>query len=1111
MTITVTTPIDLSTSAYVTNAAGTIILTAGPAVTNTNYNDGVVPSFTNFGTLDSTNTTGGAAGASGIFLQLGSSSVTAQIGNAGLITGYDYGIYAKAVGVNGQGAINFNNMSGGTIIARDSSASNFGNAAGIFVNDGSMVTVNNSGLIEGAEGVFLRVNDAATQVVDNNAGATIIGTTDEGTGLNTIYGIKIQDNNSGLQGTGIINNAGLVMGLVDVAANYAFITNASTGTIGSGVFALGTGTLALEAGGSFAGGAQFADGRDNGLTLALATLLLGGTPGAVGDLANPAAYIGFGSVTVQTGADWTVGSLGGTAGFSSVTTISDFGTLNIAGSLTGNTIDMEGSIPGTASQVDFTGTNTATRIVDYGTGDAIVIATLGGAGDNFKDSYNTSNGVLTVTEYDSVGNSIGSAMVTVSGAPGVTIATGGSFVELSGTGGDTIVLGNTTLSSASGSIYIDNGEAVTLNNTAGFDTIPVTFGTHGTLGAFNTLDLNGTVTGTTSPYQGAISGFGLNDDIVLGPSVLPSVASGDSVTLSYTGSLLTVTELNSSGVSIGATTLDVGTGYAAGSFVALLGTDGVNIEAPQTVLEQTFTFGPEGAGTAYQGDFEDPTQYQGGLAPGSTIIAGETVVVADPGQANLNSSLTNDGLIVLDADNENMVANSPISGTGTIQVAGGSMLTLDNTSGTTTNTISFGGGDSFLTLAGTGTASFGGVIAGMGAHDTIDLTSSFLPTPGSASNIRLSFSPGSDVLTISDTVNGTLHTDTLTFSGAVPGTFSAALGSNGIVITDVPCFATGTRLLTPDGQVAVERLAVGDAVLTARDGSAQHIVWVGSRTVDLARHAIPEKVIPVVILAGAFGDGLPERDLKLSPDHALFIDGHLVEAKTLVNGTTVIRDHSIRHVTYHHIELERHDVVLAEGLAAETYLDSGNRQNFSADAAPLVLHPDFAAGNRANACAMLLQDGAIVRAARATLLARAEALGFTKTDAIDLMVKAGVERIAALADGAAHELMFLLPSGTREIELISATGVPAEISADPTDRRALGAAVTGMALIAGGQRIEIALDDPAHQGFYALEGGHRWTNGHARIALPAYSGRAVLEVTLHGQAARWQVPLSVTA
>ena len=62
----------------------------------------------------------------------------------------------------------------------------------------------------------------------------------------------------------------------------------------------------------------------------------------------------------------------------------------------------------------------------------------------------------------------------------------------------------------------------------------------------------------------------------------------------------------------------------------------------------------------------------------------------------------------------------------------------------------------------------------MGAHDTIDLTSSFLPTPGSASNIRLSFSPGSDVLTISDTVNGTLHTDTLTFSGAVPGTFSAA-------------------------------------------------------------------------------------------------------------------------------------------------------------------------------------------------------------------------------------------------------------------------------------------------------------------------------------------------
>jgi hypothetical protein len=60
-----------------------------------------------------------------------------------------------------------------------------------------------------------------------------------------------------------------------------------------------------------------------------------------------------------------------------------------------------------------------------------------------------------------------------------------------------------------------------------------------------------------------------------------------------------------------------------------------------------------------------------------------------------------------------------------------------------------------------------------------------------------------------------------------------------------------------------------------------------------------------------------------------------------------------------------------------------------------------------------------------------------------------------------------------------------------------------LSLIANGTCIDIALDDDRHAGFHAVEGGQRWTGGHARIALPAYTGRAVLAVTLNGQAARW--------
>jgi len=433
----------------------------------------------------------------------------------------------------------------------------------------------------------------------------------------------------------------------------------------------------------------------------------------------------------------------------------------------------------------------------------------------------------------------------------------------------------------------------------------------------------------------------------------------------------------------------------------------------------------------------------------------------------------------------------------------GTLLVDGSITGTTLDMEGSLGSPSLIDFTGTSDTN---VISDFGAHSTIILSGSVLPTPGSPSDVHLSLNTSTDVLTVTDTLGFTTETTTLQFHGVIPGTLVETVGPAGIIITDNPCFAAGTRILTPDGQVAVEKLAVGDEVLTARDGSVQAIIWVGQRTVDLNRHAMPEKVIPVIILAGAFGPGLPERDLRLSPDHALFIDGHLIEAKTLVNGTTIIRDRAARFVTYHHIELERHDVVLAEGLPAETYLESGNRQNFRSDAAPMALHPDFAALSREKACAKLLLDGDIVRAARQKLLDRAVALGFSRTDAIDLTVKAGAERIAALPGAAPTTLLFPLPAEARKVALLSATGVPAEVSADPSDRRELGAAVTSLALLAGGKRIPIGLNDMAHEGFHAAEPGHRWTNGQARIALPDYAGKAMLEVTLNGQATRWASP-----
>jgi hypothetical protein len=119
-----------------------------------------------------------------------------------------------------------------------------------------------------------------------------------------------------------------------------------------------------------------------------------------------------------------------------------------------------------------------------------------------------------------------------------------------------------------------------------------------------------------------------------------------------------------------------------------------------------------------------------------------------------------------------------------------------------------------------------------------------------------------------------------------------------------------------------------------------------------------------------------------------------------------------------------------------------------------------------------------------------------------MVVKAGAERIRPETD-IDGELLFVLPAGLKTVALLSGTGVPAEIFADPSDRRVLGVNIAGLALIANGKRQVIALDDATHEGFYGMEAGRRWTAGAARIALPAYSGRAVLEVAITGQAPRW--------
>ncbi len=163
----------------------------------------------------------------------------------------------------------------------------------------------------------------------------------------------------------------------------------------------------------------------------------------------------------------------------------------------------------------------------------------------------------------------------------------------------------------------------------------------------------------------------------------------------------------------------------------------------------------------------------------------------------------------------------------------------------------------------------------------------------------------------------------LTVSGNNSGTNSPLT----LVSTNAPCFCAGTRIATPSGVRLVEALEAGDEVLTA-SGETRIVRWMGRRVVDL-RFADPLRALPVRIKAGALGDGLPVQDLLVSPDHAMFLDGILVQAGAMVNGSSIVREGNMPpRFTYYHIETADHSLILAEGAPTETFVDNVDRMAF---------------------------------------------------------------------------------------------------------------------------------------------------------------------------------------
>jgi len=210
--------------------------------------------------------------------------------------------------------------------------------------------------------------------------------------------------------------------------------------------------------------------------------------------------------------------------------------------------------------------------------------------------------------------------------------------------------------------------------------------------------------------------------------------------------------------------------------------------------------------------------------------------------------------------------------------------------------------------------------------------------------------------------------ETLTFTLTIKDAASGLSNSQDITIT-TPCYCPGTLIKTARGDKRVEKLKIGDQVTTA-SGALRPIKWIGRRSYA-GRFVMGRKdILPVCIKAGALDENVPKRDLWISPHHAMYLDGVLIEAKDLVNGISIVQAERVEKVEYFHIELETHDVIVAEGALSETYLDDDNRSMFHNARDYDALYQDVAAAP-AHYCAPRLDEGYELENVRQRLALRA--------------------------------------------------------------------------------------------------------------------------------------------
>jgi autotransporter passenger strand-loop-strand repeat protein len=605
------------------------------------------------------------------------------------------------------------------------------------------------------------------------------------------------------------------------------------------------------------------------------------------------------------------------------------------------------------------------------------------------------------TEYVSVGGMAISTTVSSGGFEYVSAGGSASYTTVSN-GGSALVYGTvvseTVLSGGTETVQTDGAARETAVSSGGVQNVyghTSVVSTTITQGGVAFVLASGTTTGTVISSGGA--------------EILSSGASASGTVLSNGGILVvlpgaTQTGTVSSGgqvVSTGVVLYQPGSGasYYPGATASHLtvSTSSPFTSATEYVLSggtaTSNTVGPNGYQLIFGGGsaldttmsgnaFRGGTQYvySGGSATSTFVTAESIEDVYSGGATSFTTVSGGEELVFVGGKSVDTTLKANAFGGGIETVEGAFNGGVASSGVAISTTISSGGHEiiSFFGVASNTIVSSGGyevVSANGSATDTTIVLGGHIDLAGLrfVSGATSAFVDASDVLSVTDGTS--VYTQQLlgNYAGVYFNTSAGPLTGLDTLVTasETPCYCRGTHILTDRGEIAVEDLRIADRLVTV-SGTVRPIRWIGRRSYAGRFAAGNAKVLPILFRAGALADDVPRRDLLVSPQHAMFVDGVLIPAVALVNGSSIVQLEAVDKVEYFHLELDTHDVILAEGAAAETFVDDDSRGMFHNAAEFRLLYPD-APRIPARYCAPRLEDGAALEAVRSRLAGRATA------------------------------------------------------------------------------------------------------------------------------------------